>query len=207
MKRSSLPFHVKQLWRSTALLSGVALSDTQIGRLADYRHWLATEAKTAGGIGPDEVDRLDTRHIADSLLFGSQIEANHIDIWDFGTGVGLPGIPLAILFPTRRLTLIDRSGRRVRLARRAIRILELDNVSVVQSDVTKISGSADVIVARASLTAEMIAPVAMNHLRTPGICLVGGSWVEEPRVPGWETVQISLDDLDRPVWILKMRAQ
>ena len=198
---------MKQIWRSTALLSGVALNDTQTDQLTRYRDWLATEAVTAGGIGPDEVHRLDTRHIADSLLFGSQIDQDHHEIWDFGTGVGLPGIPLAILFPGRDLTLIDRSGRRVRLAKRAIRILDLDNVSVVQSDVTSISGNTDVIVARASLSPETINPVAMKHLRPNGICLVGGSWVKEPHVPGWETMQISLDDLDRPVWILKMRPQ
>ena len=135
------------------------------------------------------------------------MESHHDELWDWGSGVGLPGIPLGILFPQRSVVLIDRSGRRTRLAKRAVRVLDLPNVSVVQADVGQISGVTDVIVARASLSPPQVLPLAQQRLRTGGVCLVGGSWVRAPRFQGWDSVQIRLDDLDRDVWILKMRQQ
>ena len=198
---------MKQVWRSAALLAGVELTTEQNTLLTVYMGWLATEARDAGGIGPEEISRLDTRHIADSLLFGDLIETDHDEIWDWGSGVGLPGIPLGILFPQRSVVLIDRSGRRTRLAKRAVRVLDLPNVSVVQADVGQISGVTDVIVARASLPPPRLLPLARQHLRQNGVCLVGGSWVQPPQSAGWDSVQIRLDDLDRDVWILKMRQQ
>ncbi len=69
-----------------------------------------------------------------------------------GTGVGLPGIPLAILAPGVSFTLIDRSQRRCDLAARAVRILGLDNVTVECVDINDVDDEFDLIVMRASLT-------------------------------------------------------
>ncbi len=199
-------FHVEHLWRRVAQYASVDLNTDQIGQLERYRNWLATEALAAGGIGPEEVDRLHDRHIADALLFMSQIRPSHKEIWDMGSGVGLPGIPLAIALADRKVTLIDRSGRRVRLAKRALRVLGLSNCSVVQADIRQVSGTVDVLVARASLPPRELAPIAVRHLTPDGLAVVAGSWVSEPTVEGWTTVEIPRQLLDQPVWLLKMPA-
>jgi 16S rRNA (guanine527-N7)-methyltransferase len=126
-------------------------------------------------------------------------------VWDLGSGVGLPGIPLAVIMPATRFLLIDRSDRRVDLMKRAIRVLSLDNVITETADINDLEGVSDAIVSRASLPVAELAGVAERHLESGGVAVVGGSWSAEPHSPGWRTLDVGSDVLDRPVWILMMR--
>ncbi|MGD2060015.1 MAG: class I SAM-dependent methyltransferase [Acidimicrobiia bacterium] len=192
---------------AAAHFAGFDLDDDQLAKLADYGRWLESEAVVAGAIGPGEIARIERRHLADSLLFASQFPHEGDEIIDLGSGVGLPGIPLAIALPDIRVSLIDRSGRRVDLARRAIRVLGLGNCVVVQADVESFTGEAPVIVSRASLPPGRLRSVAERLLAPGGIAVVAGSWQERPEFPGWETREIPRDVLDQPVWLLIMRRQ
>ena len=117
-----------------AIFAGLGLSEDQIHTLQLYADWLITEAVPAGGLGPREGERLWQRHIGDSLTFAAGWSDVPPEILDVGTGVGLPGIPLAVLFPDTMVTLLDRGGRRVRLVHRAVRILDLPNVVIAKGD-------------------------------------------------------------------------
>lgn len=52
---------------------------------------------------------------------------------DVGAGGGLPGIPLAILFPGRQFTLLDSNGKKTRFLTQCKLDLGLDNLTVVQA--------------------------------------------------------------------------
>lgn len=184
---------------------GLTLHRDQVGKLETYRSWLADEALVAGGIGPEEVNRLDTRHLADSLLFLAGFPWEASEVWDLGTGVGLPGIPLAIALPDTEFRLIDRSVRRVTLTRRAIRILDLPNCTVIQDEIEHLVGTTPVVVSRASLSPTRLAEVVRGHLETDGVAVVGGSWTRPPDHPGWEVMELVSKVLDRTVWLLIMR--
>jgi len=184
---------------------GFDLTVEQHGRLQRYREWLRDEAIPSGGMGPGEIARLEIRHLADSLLFGEVMPATPVDVLDLGTGVGLPGIPLAIVLPDTRFTLVDRSQRRLDLLRRALRILELGNCETLLGEIEDIDRSAEVVVARASLRPSHLAPLIPTLLRDGGVAIVGGSWQHSPRHEGWETVEIPRHVLDRSVWLLMMR--
>ena len=161
----------------------------------------------AGGIGPAEPDRIDRRHLADSVLFATQIPTGPHEVWDLGSGIGLPGIPLAILMSECEFRLIDRSGRRVTLMRRALRVLDLENCQVWQTRIEDLKGETDVIVSRASLPAARLGEVVSGHLRPGGIAVVAGSWRQRPEHPGWTTIEIPPDALDQTVWLLIMRGE
>lgn len=113
---------------------GWAPTSQQLELLDRFAAWLKEEAVAAGGLSPGEVDRIEERHILDSLAFLQGLDAVPSRLLDLGSGVGLPGIPLAIMLPNTQVTLLDRSGRRVRLARRATRVLGIDNVTVEQAE-------------------------------------------------------------------------
>ena len=198
-------FHVEHLERLRLLSSefGFPLDGGQLESLEDYVHWLADEAAAAGGIGPNEVPQLLERHVGDALTWLQPIDAAPISLLDVGSGVGLPGIPLAIALPNTQITLLDRSGRRCGLLRRAIRVLDLQHVVVRQDDVTGVDDQADVVVSRASLPPDQLLP----HLRRIArvLAIVGGSTAAPVEVPGYTTVKIESRYLDSPRWMLIMR--
>lgn len=116
---------------------GKDVSGRQLESMERFAGWLRAEAIPAGGIGRGERDRIHERHLLDSLAFANGLTAQTpASLLDVGSGVGLPGIPLAILLPDTEVTLLDRSGRRTRLARRAVRVLGLANVRVEQADIS-----------------------------------------------------------------------
>jgi 16S rRNA (guanine527-N7)-methyltransferase len=180
------------------------LPSPALERLERYRVWLEEEAIPAGAVGRGEAGRLEQRHVADSLLFALALPREG-EVWDLGSGAGLPGVPLAIMLPGASLRLVERSGRRASLLRRAVRVLELDNVEVLQLDVRSLEGSVPAIVSRAGLPPDQARKVIWNLLEPGGVAVLGGSWHSRPTVPGWEVMEIPLEVLDQPVWLLIMR--
>ena len=194
-----------EIWRRVAHHTNRELDDAQLGLLDAYSSWLTTEALRAGGIGPTEVDRVDNRHIGDSLTFADLLPDSPEIVWDLGSGVGLPGVPLAILLPRTQFRLVDRSGRRIDLLRRAIRVLDLGNVEIHQADIADLRGL-DLAVSRATSPPEEMMRMAERWLNPGGMVIQGGSWLEKPVHTGWETHEIPDTVLDYPVWLLIMRA-
>jgi 16S rRNA (guanine527-N7)-methyltransferase len=197
-------FHVEHVV-AAARYSGLDLDDAQFDSLRAFRDWLRDEGIRTGGIGPEESSRIERRHLADSLLFASEMPAGVEEVWDLGTGVGLPGIPLAIALPATRFLLIDRSRRRIELLRRVVRILDLDNCQVELTEITELSGRAQTLVARASMPPSELRPVVASLLAPGGAAIVAGSWRERPEPEGWTTVEIPRYVLDQTIWLLIMR--
>ena len=180
--------------------AGVALEESQLQDLARFEDWLVNEAVVAGGIGPNEADKAWERHVVDSLLFLKSVHEFHT-VLDVGSGVGLPGIPLAIALPNTQFTLLDRSGRRCELAARATRVLGLDNVSVRQGDLVEIDSTYDCAVSRASLSPNQL--LSMLQGVAP-FAVAAGSRIAAPTgEPGWTSVEIPEAVAGEKVWILE----
>lgn len=90
-----------------------------------------------------------TRHLLDSLVIAPYLHGPRI--LDVGTGAGLPGIPLALIFPERQFVLMDSNGKKTRFLLQAKQTLGLSNINVVYSRVEAYSDPAgfDSIVSRA----------------------------------------------------------
>jgi 16S rRNA G527 N7-methylase RsmG len=185
--------------------AGVTPDDTQLTLLDRYRVWLEDEAMPGGAIGPNEGPRLVERHLADAICLGYGIDPQVSQLLDVGSGAGLPGIPLAITHPESQVLLLERSGRRVDLLRRVVRILDLENVEVIAGDFGRWTGAVPAIVSRATLTPEMAASFMRAHLSPGGVGVVGGSWETRPGVDGFNTIEVPAEILDQTVWILIMR--
>lgn len=178
--------------------------------LVRLAHWLEGEAVAAGGLGPRERDRIWPRHLLDSLLFAYAWEETRppCSVTDLGSGVGLPGLPLAILWPDTHLRLVDRSGRRTDLAGRAVRILGLDNVEALQIDAgSEALPQADLVVARAAGPPDDVRRWARRGVVPGGRIAIGGSWSRPPAPGAGEAVvQVPPEVLDRAVWLRIMAA-
>ena len=80
-------------------------------------------------ISRKDIDNLYLHHVLHSMAIAKAVRfADGTRIADIGTGGGFPGIPLAILFPQCRFTLIDSIGKKVRVADDVARRIGLENV-------------------------------------------------------------------------------
>jgi 16S rRNA (guanine527-N7)-methyltransferase len=198
---------------------GRPLTDDQIHMLEAYRDWLISEAIPAGGLGPREGDRVWSRHIADSLTFATGWRnEDPLEILDVGSGVGLPGIPLAVMFPDATVTLLDRGGRRVRLLRRVARILALPNLVVAQGDIFSVADEWAGISYRGAVRAPEAVGLTARLIEPGGTAVLGLSRRAEPPEQGQdlvnlaealgleaEVVEVPADILDGRTWLLIMR--
>ena len=79
-------------------------------------------------------EQMVIKHLLDSLSIVPYAEAG--DNWlDVGSGGGMPGIPLAILFPERQFTLLDSNGKKTRFLTQVKLELKLANLQVIHSRV------------------------------------------------------------------------
>jgi 16S rRNA (guanine527-N7)-methyltransferase len=71
------------------------------------------------------------KHVLDSLSLQPYLRGSRVA--DIGTGAGFPGLPLAILNPERRFTLVEATGKKARFVEQTAQTLGCDNVQVVHS--------------------------------------------------------------------------
>jgi 16S rRNA G527 N7-methylase RsmG len=211
VSRETSPSQAGTLIRA-ANWSGLTLEAAQVGRLETFSQWLLEEAIPAGGLGPEEGGRIVDRHVGDALVFAGAWRGEHPGtLLDLGSGVGLPGIPLAIAQPETEVTLVDRSGGRCRLARRAIRVLGLANVQVRETDAARVGGRYDIVTFRAFLPPAKAFGVAAGVLAPGGVAVGGASRTRAPERTAFgdrevEVIAVPAGVLDSPAWLLRMTA-
>ncbi len=101
-------------------------------------------------ISRKDIDKLEERHVLHSLSIAKIIRFKPgTKVLDVGTGGGFPGIPLAIMFPETRFTLVDSVGKKIKVVNELITALDLQNVSAQQIRAEDVDGHYDFIVSRA----------------------------------------------------------
>ncbi len=169
------------------------LSEQQLARFsaldALYHDWNAK----INVISRKDIDNLYLNHVLHSLTiarFFGELKDN-TTIMDIGTGGGFPGIPLAIFYPQCRFHLIDRIGKKIRVASDVASAIGLENVTFQHGDVGECHRKFDYVVSRAVMSLDDLWPLVARNLTsepvkgnryTPGlICLKGGDLEEEMR--------------------------
>jgi 16S rRNA (guanine527-N7)-methyltransferase len=72
-----------------------------------------------------EPEQIVRRHFAESIFAAEQLPADLHTLLDFGSGAGLPGIPIAICRPQLAITLAESQSKKAAFLREAVRTLEL----------------------------------------------------------------------------------
>ena len=139
-------------------------------------------------ISRKDIDNLVLKHILHSLAIAKFITfTEESEMMDLGTGGGFPGIPLAILFPDCKFHLIDRVGKKLRVAQEIAGEAELTNVTFQHGDVGECHRQFDFVLSRGVMPLpDMVKLVRRNISRKcrnayPNglICLKGGDLTAE----------------------------
>jgi 16S rRNA (guanine527-N7)-methyltransferase len=124
---------MKYLAQMTQALIGIRLSAAQLSAFEQYERTLLewnTRINLTAIRDPEEVR---IKHFLDSLTCLIAMRDTPIErVIDVGSGAGFPGIPLKIICPAMRLTLVESVGKKAEFLRHTIKVLGLENVNILQ---------------------------------------------------------------------------
>lgn len=156
---------------------GVNLDDEKLDRLFRYARLLASYEK-ANVIGTRDLDGILLEHVLDSLSCFL-----HRTLWkverlaDVGSGGGLPGIPISIVRPELRTTLIESTGKKAGFLRHAAEHLALRRLDIVNARVEDVGrmqdqrGSYGMVTTRAVARLSVVAEYCVPLLEIGGLAI------------------------------------
>ena len=101
-------------------------------------------------ISRKDMDHFYEHHVLHSLAIAKAVRFKPMaEVLDVGTGGGFPGVPLAIMFPDARFTLIDSIGKKIKVVSDVIDRLGLANTKALQIRAEQLDGEFDFVVSRA----------------------------------------------------------
>jgi 16S rRNA (guanine527-N7)-methyltransferase len=155
-----------------------------------------------GFVKAADESELVVKHVLDSLSAWRTVGAHAPAgaVLDVGSGAGFPGIPLAAALPDIAFTLLERSEKKASFLRNCAIILKLSNLSVSQSELSRVSGAFDVVTFRAVAPLErFLAQAAGSSLAFATIVAYKGresrARDEVSRIPAAEAGQYSAEIL------------
>lgn len=165
------------------------LNPYQNNQLAELEHLALRLNQRLNLYSEQSAQQFHERHILHSLLLATRPFPATTDVVDWGTGGGMPGLPLAIAFPDTTFHLVDSVGKKIKAVETMVRRLKLPNVRLYHSRAQDWKGQANYSVSRA--TAPLVtlwewhnlhySPIPpLSNFWKPGlVCLKGGDLKRE----------------------------
>lgn len=167
-----------KLARDAQALFNIHITGRQVMALITYEKELIEWNQKFNLTAIRDSESIRTKHFLDSFSCILAWKASPPErLIDVGTGAGFPGIPLKILYPNLRLTLVESVGKKAMFCQHIVRVLGLEHVHVVQARAEALGQSAqhrekyDWAVARAVANLNVLSEYLIPLVKVGGVAL------------------------------------
>ena len=165
---------------------GLTIGDKELSSFLSYLKELKEWNKKINLTSITDDKDIIIRHFLDSLTLASFLSGKET-LLDIGSGAGFPGIPLNIVIPDLKITLMDSVNKKVVFMRHIIRTIGLKNIEAVQAraedkeTITRFAACFDVVTSRAFAGLGSFLDIALPYAKKGGALLSvkGPKWMEE----------------------------
>ena len=173
-------------------LDALGLDKSRIPALEQFSALLLERNQVMNLTAITEPKDVAALHLLDSLALIPAAGLEAEQIVDVGTGAGFPGMPLAIVRPSLRVTLLDSLGKRVDFLKETCKALELDNTECVHARAEEFAGAQreifDAAVSRAVAALPVLCELSLPLVRVGGRMLAMKSSHTEEEIRQAESV-------------------
>ena len=126
------------------------LTDGQVEKIVGLESLVREWNEKINVVSRKDTDNIFVHHILHSMAIAKvkQFKADEL-VLDVGTGGGFPGIPLAIMFPETKFTLVDSIEKKIKVVKGISECLGLNNVEAMKIRAELLPPKYDCIVSRA----------------------------------------------------------
>lgn len=167
-------------------LLGFSLTSNQLNQFSQYYEFLIEYNKITNLTRITEKDEVYYKHFYDSITLINTLDFKNIDsLCDMGAGAGFPSIPLKIIFPHLKITIIDSLGKRITFLKQLVEKLDLHSVEINHARnelfAIKHQQAYEVVTARALGHLSLILEMGIPMLKVGGFFIApkGGNCDEE----------------------------
>ena len=147
-------------------LESLGLDAAAIPTLTEFARRLLEKNKVMNLTAITEPRDVATLHLLDCAYLLTAADFRGQAVVDVGTGAGFPGMPMAILEPTARLTLLDSLGKRIDFLQETVEALNLENVTCIHA-----RAQYDYAVSRAVAALPVLSELALPLVKPGGAFL------------------------------------
>lgn len=158
---------------------GIHLSAEQLKQFELYYRELIDWNKRINLTSITDYEDVQIKHFLDSLTISKVVDLKKkgLKVVDVGTGAGLPGIPLKIVFPNLKLTLIEATIKKTRFLEQVISKLNLQEVEIIASRAETAAHDSsyrekfDVVISRALSALPNLVELMLPFCNIGGCCI------------------------------------
>lgn len=164
----------------------IELNEKQLEQFKCYYEFLVEYNKNVNLTAIIEETEVYIKHFYDSILLSKVISLSEIEtICDVGSGAGFPSIPLKILFPHLKVTIIDALDKRIKFLALLSAKLGLENINLIhgraEDCVKEFRESFDLVTARAVARENLLNELCIPLTKVNGhfVSMKGKNFLEE----------------------------
>lgn len=153
-----------------------ALDARQREQLESYAEQLRSFNRSINLISREDEDAVEEHHLLHCLAFTRRAFPEGAVLVDWGTGGGLPAIPVAIACPHVTVHAVDAVDKKIRAVRTMARRLGLENLHAWHARAESWSGPVDYSISRATAPLELLWRWHVGARREPPLTVPADCW-------------------------------